>query len=121
MLLGRSIGTGRTQSNVMIKTSRCREHIAASIAIMLLSAGVPARAAGCSFEPQGEGRVTAVIDARTFLLDDGREVRLAGIVQGIAARIRDGTAANARAAESAARRIPLAQAAWSFAHKAGAR
>ena len=47
--------------------------------------------------------------------------RLAGIVQGIAARIRDGTAANARAAESAARRIPLAQAAWSFAHKAGAR
>lgn len=46
--------------------------------------------------------------------------RLAGIVQGIAARIRDGTAANARAAESAARRIPLAQAAWTFARKAGA-
>jgi aminoglycoside phosphotransferase (APT) family kinase protein len=46
--------------------------------------------------------------------------RLAGIVQGIAARIRDGTAANARAAESAARRIPLAQAAWSYAQKAGA-
>jgi aminoglycoside phosphotransferase (APT) family kinase protein len=46
--------------------------------------------------------------------------RLAGIVQGIAARIRDGTAANAKAAESAARRIPLAQAAWSYAVKAGA-
>ena len=46
--------------------------------------------------------------------------RLAGIVQGIAARIRDGTAANARAAESAARRIPLAQAAWAYAQKAGA-
>jgi len=46
--------------------------------------------------------------------------RLAGITQGIAARIRDGTAANARAAESAARRIPLAQAAWSYAQKAGA-
>jgi aminoglycoside phosphotransferase (APT) family kinase protein len=46
--------------------------------------------------------------------------RLAGILQGIAARIRDGTAANARAAESAARRIPLAQAAWSYAQKAGA-
>ena len=46
---------------------------------MLLSAGVQARAAGCSFEPQGEGRVAAVIDARTFRLDDGREVRLAGI------------------------------------------
>jgi endonuclease YncB( thermonuclease family) len=39
----------------------------------------PAIAAGCSFEPQGEGRVVAVIDARTFRLQDGREVRLAGI------------------------------------------
>jgi endonuclease YncB( thermonuclease family) len=28
---------------------------------------------------QGEGRVAAVIDARTFRLEDGREVRLAGI------------------------------------------
>jgi aminoglycoside phosphotransferase (APT) family kinase protein len=46
--------------------------------------------------------------------------RLAGILQGIAARIRDGTAANARAAESAARRIPLAQAALRYAQKAGA-
>ena len=35
--------------------------------------------AACSFEPQGEGRVVAVIDARTFRLQDGREVRLAGI------------------------------------------
>jgi len=39
----------------------------------------PVDAAGCSFEPQGEGRVAAVIDARTFRLQDGREVRLAGI------------------------------------------
>ena len=30
-------------------------------------------------EPQGEGHVSAVIDARTFRLQDGREVRLAGI------------------------------------------
>ena len=36
-------------------------------------------AAGCSFKPQGEGRVAAIIDARTFRLSDGREVRLAGI------------------------------------------
>ena len=36
-------------------------------------------AADCAFEPQGEGRVAAVIDARSFRLDDGREVRLAGI------------------------------------------
>jgi hypothetical protein len=37
------------------------------------------RAAGCAFEVQGEGRVTAVIDARSFRLEDGREARLAGI------------------------------------------
>ncbi len=39
----------------------------------------PALAAPCSFEPQGEGRVSAIVDARTFRMDDGREVRLAGI------------------------------------------
>jgi endonuclease YncB( thermonuclease family) len=39
----------------------------------------PVLAAGCSFEPQGEGRVAAVIDGRTLRLQDGREVRLAGI------------------------------------------
>ena len=38
-----------------------------------------ALAAGCNFKPQGEGRVTDVIDARSFRLDDGREVRLIGI------------------------------------------
>jgi endonuclease YncB( thermonuclease family) len=48
--------------------------------LMLLAATLgPADAAGCSFEPQGEGRVAAVIDARSFRLDDGREVRLAGV------------------------------------------
>jgi aminoglycoside phosphotransferase (APT) family kinase protein len=46
--------------------------------------------------------------------------RLAGITQGIAARIREGTAASAKAAESAALSVPLARAAWSFAQKAGA-
>jgi endonuclease YncB( thermonuclease family) len=45
----------------------------------VLAAARPADAAGCSFEPQGEGRVAAVIDARSFRLQDGREVRLAGI------------------------------------------
>ena len=38
-----------------------------------------ALAAPCSFEPQGEGRVAAVIDARSFRLTDGREIRLAGV------------------------------------------
>ena len=45
----------------------------------LLLGATPAIATGCAFEPQGEGRVAAVIDARTFRLDDGREVRLIGI------------------------------------------
>ena len=49
------------------------------LVLMLFAAVTPARAAGCSFEPQGEGRVAAVIDARTFRMQDGREVRLAGI------------------------------------------
>ncbi len=31
------------------------------------------------FEPLGEGRVAEIIDARSFRLDDGREVRLVGI------------------------------------------
>ena len=63
----------------MIRASRCGGHIAASIAILLLSSGAHAHADGCSFESQGEGRVAAVIDARSFRLEDGREIRLAGI------------------------------------------
>jgi endonuclease YncB( thermonuclease family) len=39
----------------------------------------PAIAAGCSFQPQGEGRVAAIIDARSLRLEDGREIRLIGI------------------------------------------
>lgn len=63
------------------KALRCGSWIAAGL--MLLASGAPARSAGCAFEPQGEGRVAAVIDARTFRLDDGREVRLAGIVPAV--------------------------------------
>jgi endonuclease YncB( thermonuclease family) len=67
-----------TKSSVMTRiATRCRPGIA--VALVLLFTGVQARAAGCSFESQGEGRVRAVIDARSFLLEDGREVRLAGI------------------------------------------
>lgn len=38
-----------------------------------------AHAAPCLFEPQGEGHVVEVIDGRSVRLDDGREIRLAGI------------------------------------------
>ena len=52
--------------------------VALSCSLMLLAAG-PALAGACAFEPQGEGRVAAIIDARSFQLEDGREIRLAGI------------------------------------------
>jgi endonuclease YncB( thermonuclease family) len=51
----------------------------AAMAAMIVAAGRSAIAAGCGFESQGEGRVSAVIDNRTFRLEDGREVRLVGI------------------------------------------
>src|ERR1700728_1121343 len=46
---------------------------------LVVAGAGPAIAAGCAFETQGEGRVAAVIDARSFRLEDGREIRLAGI------------------------------------------
>jgi endonuclease YncB( thermonuclease family) len=45
----------------------------------LLLAAEPAIAEGCMLAPQGEGRVTEVIDARTLRLEDGSDVILAGI------------------------------------------
>ena len=53
-------------------------------ASVLVSALIPTTdpanaAAGCAFEAQGEDHVAAIIDARTFRLGDGREIRLAGI------------------------------------------
>ena len=46
--------------------------------------------------------------------------RLACITQGIAGRVRDGTAASARAMEAGSRTEPLGNMAWHFALKAGA-
>jgi aminoglycoside phosphotransferase (APT) family kinase protein len=46
--------------------------------------------------------------------------RLVGILQGIAGRVRDGTAASAQAVEMAARAPKLAEAAWGYAVRAGA-
>ena len=48
-------------------------------AALLVLASRDALAAPCQFESQGEGRVTAIVDARSVRLDDGREVRLSGI------------------------------------------
>lgn len=46
--------------------------------------------------------------------------RLAGILQGIIGRVRDGTAASAQAADNASRVRPLAERGWDFAKRAGA-
>src|SRR3954447_16940146 len=54
--------------------------------LLVAAAADSAIAAACSFEPQGEGRVSAIIDARSFRMDDGREVHLAGIETVAAAR-----------------------------------
>jgi endonuclease YncB( thermonuclease family) len=50
-----------------------------SVTCSLVVANGAAIAGACAFEPQGDGRVAAIIDARSFRLDDGREVVLAGI------------------------------------------
>jgi endonuclease YncB( thermonuclease family) len=78
-------GTGRNKSSVMTQTAlRC----AACVTAWLVLLSTPAQSAGCAFESLGEGRVTAVIDARTFRLEDGREVRLAGIEPAISDKTR---------------------------------
>ena len=65
------------------RTARWRGgFVAAALPCGLMLVAAAARsavAAGCALEPQGEGQVAAVIDSRTFRLQDGREVRLAGI------------------------------------------
>jgi endonuclease YncB( thermonuclease family) len=50
----------------------------AAVILSMACAGA-AVAAPCRFAAQGEGRVEAVVDARSLRLDDGREIRLAGV------------------------------------------
>jgi endonuclease YncB( thermonuclease family) len=58
-----------------------RVQLALCLAIMLaLTVGVASvRAEGCNSASLGEGHVADIIDARSFRLTDGREIRLAGI------------------------------------------
>ena len=80
--------------NSMTKTFRGTGRAVIPLCSVLLAAAAnPALAGACSFEPQGEGRVVAIIDARSFRMDDGREVRLAGIEMVTTAGRADGTAA----------------------------
>jgi Staphylococcal nuclease homologue len=58
----------------------CARGAAVTLCGLLLIAAVdPAIAAGCSFASQGEGRVTEIIDARSFRPEDGRDVSPIGI------------------------------------------
>ena len=55
---------------------------ACAASLLVLASVGRADAADCALEPQGEGRVAAVLDSRSFRLEDGREIRLAGIERG---------------------------------------
>src|SRR6266550_1462053 len=63
--------------------------------MLVVAATGPAGAAGCAFEPQGEGRVAEIIDGRTFRLADGREVLLAGIEPVVTEKARRASALSA--------------------------
>jgi len=92
----------RTESSVMKGVTagarRCGGWAAAlsTCSLILVAAATgPASAAGCAFEPQGEGRVVEIIDARTFRLADGREVLLAGIEPAVTEKARRASALSA--------------------------
>lgn len=52
-----------------------------AVSLLVLATAGRADTADCALEPQGEGRVAAVIDTRSLRLEDGREIRLAGIAR----------------------------------------
>jgi endonuclease YncB( thermonuclease family) len=64
---------------ILTRSSRVRQSARIVLAAIAIVTAGPLAAAPCAFESQGEGRVVAAIDARSFRLEDGREVRLAGI------------------------------------------
>src|ERR1700756_3446821 len=60
-------------------TSPFRRAQVAAIMLALTGGVASVRAEGCNFASLGEGHVADIIDARSFRLTDGREIRLAGI------------------------------------------
>jgi endonuclease YncB( thermonuclease family) len=77
-------------------------HTLMTLATFGLAVAQPAAslAAPCAFADQGIGRVGEVIDGRSFRLDDGREIRLAGIETSMSdASARDALAALVRGRE----------------------
>jgi endonuclease YncB( thermonuclease family) len=62
-------------------TTHLRRALGALVAMLFAVMSPPALSAACAFESQGEGHVSEIIDGRSFRLDDGREIVLAGIEQ----------------------------------------
>ena len=63
-------------------TGRLPRHLLPSlmlIACTLTTGAAQTAESPCPLEPIGSGSVVSVVDGRSFLLDDGREVRLAGL------------------------------------------
>jgi endonuclease YncB( thermonuclease family) len=85
-VFGSSIETRAARGELAAMASIC------GLILVVAAAADRAIAAPCNFAPQGEGRVAAVIDARTLRLQDGREVRLAGIEPAVTGKA-DGAAA----------------------------
>ena len=61
----------------VISPLRCPR--AVLIALALIGSVASVRGEGCAFADLGEGHVAEIVDARSFRLTDGREIRLAGI------------------------------------------
>src|SRR3954447_15666180 len=70
--------TYRSRLDLVSRIQGALPLIALACGLVPIAAIDPARAAPCSFQQQDEG-LAAVIDARSFRLTDGREIRLAGI------------------------------------------
>jgi endonuclease YncB( thermonuclease family) len=88
LLIVEHTGTGGTESSGMNHPAlRGRAALpACAVSLFVLTAAGRADAADCALERQGEGRVAAVVDTRSLRLEDGREIRLAGIERGGAER-----------------------------------
>jgi endonuclease YncB( thermonuclease family) len=79
-------------------------------AALFIAAIGSARADGaCHFEVIGSGRVTKVVDARSFVIENGREVRIAGIEAPAAPTDAKNRAGASAAAEAALEAILLGQ------------
>jgi endonuclease YncB( thermonuclease family) len=85
----RAIAVGPTDLMTSIISHACALGLIIPATLAVSAVSLAARETPCMAERVGEGRVAAVIDARTLRLEDGREVRLAAVedaLSGAAAR-----------------------------------